>query len=369
MNARALVASYVSPPVAYRPAPFFVFNDEHEGAAGEARISMMLDAYRRLGFGGAFLHPRPGLITEYLSPRWFELIRHAIRECQRLGLVPYLYDEHSYPSGVGGGHVPALAPEARTRYVVPVFGDHPSELPAGAFLRCRWDGDRPGAVVAGDELAPGEAWVAFVMRNMDPMAWHGETAVPSLLHKRTVDTFIATTHEAYRRELGDLFAAIPAIFTDEPHLPAQGHGPWSSGLHLTPLLFGEFEQRYGYDLRPQIASLFFDVDDYRAVRFDLYELMHALWVEHWALPLEHWCDAQGMALTGHYLEHDWPVRMQHRVKCICWRTCIGPEQTCSKRSCSMATTITMSRILRQRRTVVSRTRSFISVRRIPLLIS
>ncbi len=306
MDSPALVASFSSPPVEYRPAPFFVLNDEHEGQAGEARITTVLEAYRRIGFGGAFLHPRPGLITEYLSPRWFELIRHAVRECHRLGLVPYLYDENSYPSGVGGGHVPTRAPETRTRYVAPVFGDRPWALPDGILALHRWEGDRPGEAIAKEALTPGQPWIAFVMGNMDPTPWHGETVCPSLLNPRTIETFLETTHQAYRRELGDLWSALPAIFTDEPHLPAQGHGPWSQGLHLTPFLFGEFERRCGYDLRPHLASLFFDVGDHRAVRYDLYDLMHRLWVENWALPLEAWCDGHGIALTGHYLEHDWP---------------------------------------------------------------
>src|SRR5919204_6145451 len=116
MHATALLESFVSPPVSYRPAPFLVFNDDHAGEAGTARITRMLEDYRRVGYGGAFLHPRPGLITEYLSPHWFALIGHAARECRRLGLVAYLYDENSYPSGVAGGHVPARVPEARTQY-------------------------------------------------------------------------------------------------------------------------------------------------------------------------------------------------------------------------------------------------------------
>lgn len=302
----ALLANFASPPAAYRPAPFFVLNDEHEGTAGEARLTTMLEGYHRVGFGGAFIHPRPGLITEYLSPRWFELVRHTVRECARLGLVPYLYDENSYPSGVGGGHVPALAPEARTRHVSPVFGDQPGEIPHGALALYRWQGDRPGEAVGRDQVAAGEPWVAFVMGSMQPMPWHGETACPSLLHPRTAEVFVETTYAAYRRELGDLWGQVPAIFTDEPHLPAQGHGPWSLGLHLTPDLLGRFEQRRGYDLRRHLDGLFYDVGDYRRVRYDLYDLMHRLWLEHWALPLEAWCDDAGIALTGHYLEHDWP---------------------------------------------------------------
>jgi hypothetical protein len=100
------VQSLENPGALQRPWPFLVFNEEHEGDLGEPRITEVLEGFKRVGFGGAYLHPRPGLITEYLSPRWFELIRHSIRECRRLGLVPALYDENSYPSGYAGGKVP-----------------------------------------------------------------------------------------------------------------------------------------------------------------------------------------------------------------------------------------------------------------------
>jgi hypothetical protein len=103
-----------------------------------------------------------------------------------------------------------------------------------------------------------------------------------------------------------LWEDVPAVFTDEPHLPAEGHGPWSPGLHITPYLLGQFRQRKNYDLRDHLPSVFYDTGDYRRVRFDLYDIMHELWVENWALPMEGWCEGRGVALTGHYLEHDWP---------------------------------------------------------------
>jgi hypothetical protein len=47
-------------------------------------------------------------MTEYVSARWFELMRRVVKEFLRLGLGPYLYDENSYPSGLapvsGGAH-------------------------------------------------------------------------------------------------------------------------------------------------------------------------------------------------------------------------------------------------------------------------
>ena len=304
MDEGSLPEAFRSPPADYGPAPLLVFNDEHEGEAGEGRITRVLEGHERVGYGGVFLHPRPGLMTEYLSARWFELMRHAVKECLRLGLVPYLYDENSYPSGFAGGHVPARVPEARSRYVGVVFGEGPDGVPEDRLSLHSWDGDRPGRVVKKGEIDSG--WVAFVMGSMQPLAWHGETVYPSLLDPRTAEAFLETTYEAYRMELGDLWGEIPAVFTDEPHLPAEGHGPWSPSLHVTPYLLGQFRQRKGYDLRPCLASVFYDVGDYRRVRFDLYDLMHELWVENWARPMEAWCEERDVALTGHYLEHDWP---------------------------------------------------------------
>lgn len=236
MVERLLPQAFSLPSAAYGPTPLLVFNDEHEGEASEDRISQVLEGHRRVGYGGVFLHPRPGLMTEYLSLRWFELIRYAVRECQRLGLVPYLYDENSYPSGFAGGHVPARVPEARSRYVAAVFGRGPDDVPEDRLALHLWDGALPGRATKGGEIGPGQAWVAFAMRSMQPLAWHGDTTYPSLLDPRTMGAFIEITYKAYRRELGDLWDEIPAVFTDEPHLPAEGHGPWSMGFHLTPYL-------------------------------------------------------------------------------------------------------------------------------------
>ena len=306
MDQGSLPETFRSPPAEYGPAPLLVFNDEHEGVAGEARITEALEGHERVGYGGVFLHPRPGLMTEYLSTRWFELVRHAVSECGRLGLIPYLYDENSYPSGFAGGHVPARVPEARSRYVGAVFGEGPDGVPEGRLSLYTWEDGRPGERIEASEIEAGRSWVAFVMRSMQPLSWHGETVYPSLLDPRTAETFLETTYEAYARELGELWEDVPAVFTDEPHLPAEGHGPWSPGLHITPYLLGQFRQRNGYDLRDHLASVFYDMGDYRRVRFDLYDLMHELWVENWALPMEGWCEGRGVALTGHYLEHDWP---------------------------------------------------------------
>ncbi len=170
MDGGSLRRAFSSPPALYGPAPLLIFNDEHEGEAGEGRISRVLEGHGQVGYGGVFLHPRPGLMTEYLSPRWFALIRHAVGECRRLGLVPYLYDENSYPSGFAGGHVPSRVPEVRTRYVGAVFGEGPDGVPEDRLALHSWDGARPGAAIEDEGVGAGQGWVAFVMGSMQPLA-------------------------------------------------------------------------------------------------------------------------------------------------------------------------------------------------------
>ena len=114
------VDTILAPQPEFRPWPFLVLSEEHEGPLGEPRITELLEGFKRVGFGGAYIHPRPGLITPYLSSRWFEIVRHCIKECRRLKLTPALYDENSYPSGFAGGHTLTEIPDARSRYVQPV---------------------------------------------------------------------------------------------------------------------------------------------------------------------------------------------------------------------------------------------------------
>ena len=59
------------------------------------------------------MHPRPGLMTPYLSEEWFRLWKVALKEAERLDMNVWIYDENSYPSGFAGGFVPDAMPESR----------------------------------------------------------------------------------------------------------------------------------------------------------------------------------------------------------------------------------------------------------------
>lgn len=102
-------ARFFDPPAPFRPAPLYVWNDLME----KEEIARQLDGFKAQGFGGVFVHPRPGLVTPYLSKEWLDLWRFTVAECKKRSMVAYIYDENSYPSGFAGGHVPDQMPESR----------------------------------------------------------------------------------------------------------------------------------------------------------------------------------------------------------------------------------------------------------------
>jgi len=62
------------------PAELWVWNSE----LTPERVHKTLDEFKAAGFGGVFVHPRPGLVTGYLGEEWFVLWREALEHCVKL---------------------------------------------------------------------------------------------------------------------------------------------------------------------------------------------------------------------------------------------------------------------------------------------
>src|SRR5512146_3389645 len=92
---------FASPPVEFRPAPFWSWNERLEPHELRRQVHLFADA----GWGGAFMHSRPGLVTPYLKDEWFAAVEAVVDESRKCGLKVYLYDEDGWPSGFSGGTV------------------------------------------------------------------------------------------------------------------------------------------------------------------------------------------------------------------------------------------------------------------------
>ncbi|MBT4411012.1 MAG: hypothetical protein HOC82_14330 [Bacteroidetes bacterium] len=107
-NLDGLLTQLPDPPVDYRTAPLWDWNEK----INEEDIAFQLQKFKEGGLGGVFIHPRPGLVTDYLSDDWNKLYKYTVEKGKELGMKVWIYDENSYPSGFAGGHVQDRFPDS-----------------------------------------------------------------------------------------------------------------------------------------------------------------------------------------------------------------------------------------------------------------
>ena len=296
---------FQDPPADYRSAPLWVWNDR----VTRVQIDEQLSDFKAHGIGGVFIHPRPGLITPYLTPEWLSLVRQAVDAGKKLGLKVWLYDENSYPSGFAGGHVPAQMPDApRTGLRMTTAAELPKAFKSRPLLILRKTAsgfEEVTAKMADQNPGPG-AYYIFDLNRQAPSPWYGGFTYVDIMRRNVTEKFLDVTMNAYKSAIGDEFGGVvPGVFQDEAEISPAG-GRDMVVVNYTPALFDRFQAKWGYDLRLQLPSLFDEVGDYQRVRHNYYATLLDLFIENWAKPYYDYCTANHLLFTGHYWEHEWP---------------------------------------------------------------
>ncbi len=151
-DAAKVRALFANPPREYASAPLWVWNDQ----LTEEQVRGTLRDLAAQKVKQAFVHPRPGLMTPYLSDEWFRLWKAALDEAEKLDMNLWIYDENSYPSGFAGGWVPELMPESRGRGLVVAEEKAPRAAGDVVLAAYRVEGEKIEHVAkAGSAGAPG----------------------------------------------------------------------------------------------------------------------------------------------------------------------------------------------------------------------
>ena len=270
-------------PTEYRNAPFWSLNDKLCKEEMERQIEDIVEK----GWGSYFAHSRVGLVTGYLSPEWFELMKVCAQKARETNTLVWLYDEDKWPSGFAGGEL-AKNPAFRSRSLVLLEagseGENDETLEAVAF--------------GGAEYV--------IAKRVSPLGdlWFNGMCYCDLMNPEAVKAFLECTHERYKEHCGEYFGKeIPGIFTDEPcYLVARSPVPavpWSDK-------FPEFfEKKKGYSIVPHLQELFFEINDYRKTRYDFFDSAAELFLESFTKQYYNWCESNNLKMTGHLMSEDY----------------------------------------------------------------
>ena len=268
---------FLKPSVDFRSAPFYSLNDQLD----TAEIVRQIDGFKAGGFGGAFLHSRGGLLTEYMGKEWWDVMDAAVRRSRQIGLNAWFYDEDKWPSGFAGGKVPLMSEEFHARCLT--------------------------RIAKNDRLSPSDK-VLFEDTNYKYIihkarmgnAWFNGTAYDDLLNPNMVKAFIDSAYapyvDRYKKEMGK---TTLGIFTDEPQVAPRVSGGAEGSVSFSPYMMDKFKQMHGYDLLPQIPALFDTIGNYKKLRYDYYQTLSHCFEENYTKQIGDYCAKNNTIFTGH----------------------------------------------------------------------
>lgn len=319
---------FKTPTSEYRGTPFWAWN----GKLDREELGRQIDIFEEMGLGGFHMHVRTGMDSPYLDEEFMEYIRFCVNKAKEKGMLAWLYDEDRWPSGTAGGKVTGPHPEFSRKMLLftpnPYAPDRPNRatqpepgrgqktirqdngvLLAVYDIVLHEDGTLKSAECIGEEEeAKGTKWYAY-MESSTADPWFNNCAYVDTLNSDAIKLFIETTHEAYRKAVGEEFdKTIPAIFTDEPQFAPKETLDYAKEekdvfLSWTDKLPEIYRERYGEDLMEKIPELIWELPEGRLsqARYRFHDTVTQLFVDTYCKQIGAWCRENGIALTGHVM--------------------------------------------------------------------
>lgn len=328
-TSKPLTDAFQNPPRGYR-----VFPMTHGWLADH---NTHMDAYRDYGYGGAVTNvPFENGFTS--NPDNLSRFGDIVDAMEAHDLSYWIYDEHGYPSGQGGGLVLDGHPElaAKGFYMVRRIAYEPMHVNYhldDISDKIVWAAKYPLLIKRIDDSYPEfdkmepvpftdtevvcdigrerhEVLYIFCVKNAHEGS-HSTHNVSSfkqninVMDKRAVRRFLDLCFEPIADALPDAYRKSGGVFTDEPSLHTSyarayevwpyALAPWVDGL------FEAYEAEYGTSMLPTLPLIFEGGENAYPVRVKFYELVGKLIADAYSGQIEDWCREHGCHFSGHYL--------------------------------------------------------------------
>ena len=318
-------ALFQNPTSEYRGTPFWAWNNKLTAE----ELTWQMEQFKKMGYGGAHLHVRTGMATDYLSDEYMAMVKAVVEKAREEEMLAWLYDEDRWPSGAAGGLV-TKNPAYRARHLLltrTAYGDkllsepvydamsegeraENGELRACYDIRLNADGSLAGyAKIDVNAAAEGFKLYAYEETQL-PNPWFNHQSYVNTLDPASIQEFIRITYERYNETIADDFGGVvPAIFTDEPQFSRKQTLayadeerdvtlPWTFDIPET------YKAAYGEDVWAALPELLWDLPEGQPslARYRYHDHVAERFAAAFADQCGKWCEEHGIALTGHMME-------------------------------------------------------------------
>ena len=268
---------FLNPPVDFRSAPFYALNDKLD----TTELIRQINGFKEGGYGGSFLHSRGGLLTEYMGKEWWEAMDVSVRTSKQIGLKAWFYDEDKWPSGFAGGKIPLMSEEFHARCLSRI--------------------DKNEKVKDDDKVLFEDGKFRYIIHKARMgNGWFNGTCYDDLLNPNMVKAFIDSAYAPYlERYKDDIGKTVPGIFTDEPQVAPRVSGGKEGSISFSPFIIVKFREMHGYDLLPEIPSLFDTIGNFRKLRYDYYQTLSHCFEANFTQQIGEYCAGMNAVFTGH----------------------------------------------------------------------
>jgi len=321
---------WATPPPEYGPEPYYGLN----GPITLETVQRDLDTMRSLGFRAVTAQYGYGSDRAYLSPEYFQFFRQFVMEAKQRDMRVWIVDDAGYPSGFAGGKFTTEHPELRMQALVvsakvPVAEGGNFDQAVGpdtvAVTAVRsTDGETMQVPVQNGHAhwtAPGSGWALYVVEHAfrtsptrsdtnPKRVKDGAQSLEDYLDPSATAQYLAFTHEAYKKAVGDEFGkTILGFRGDEPDYSI-------SGLPWTPQFFARFQAAKGYDIRPFLAVFLQSRETVLTprqlrARADYYDVFADLFRDGFFKPQGEWCAANGLEYQVHLNHEEMQLQLAH----------------------------------------------------------
>lgn len=316
--------NFQRPPREYGILPFWFLNGELD----PDEMRYQLREFREKGMPGIILHARYGLEMPYIGDKYLERIAFAVEEAKKLGLQTWIYDEMNWPSGTADKRVLQARPDLTQKYIeclnFPMRGPWFTYMTGADSRYNDFERSRPLASFAISsegqivDLTPNLSFENVIPWQAPPGNWRimfivekeADYYIDALNPEATAE-FLRLGYEPYARAVGDnMSSQMLGFYTDEPAMHYYVTAGDNPIVPWTKDMLRRFQARNGYNLRPCLPHLFFDISpDSARVRYDFYNTLTDFYSDAYYRQIHEWCQQRGVLFTGHLLYEEWLRRL------------------------------------------------------------